>query len=113
MSFLIFSCSNDSASDLTDNNEDNNESIPDLVTFNQNILPIIQNSCTPCHGPNGSQPDYTNFRNASDNATDISDRVNRTPGSPGFMPEGQLVRLSQRNLDLIAKWITDGKVEQP
>ncbi len=83
-----------------------------LITFARNILPIIQNNCIPCHGQNGSQTNYTDFRNARNNAAGISDRINRTPGSPGFMPRGRATSLTQTELDLIAQWITDGRLEE-
>lgn len=78
-----------------------------LISFANDILPIITNKCNNCH-TTGPQTIYTNYTNAFNNATVIYDRVTRTSGSAGAMPKNQ-PSLLQAEQDLILQWINDGK----
>ncbi|MDO3693851.1 hypothetical protein QVZ41_03185 [Wenyingzhuangia sp. chi5] len=110
--FLV-SCSNDSESDLMEKAPDNNENPIDTsgkVTFTKDILPLIQSKCSSCHVSGGSESNYTVYNTARNSASTIVNRINRTQGSGGFMPEGRS-KLSTAELALFDQWITDGKLE--
>lgn len=121
-SFLILafiSCSNDSVSDITEtnnseenNNDDNNNSGNNTVkiTFTTDIAPLIQSKCSSCHVSGGSQEDYTVYNNAKNKASTIINRINRSQGSGGFMPQNG-IKLSATELAKFDQWITDGKLE--
>ncbi|TXF77334.1 c-type cytochrome [Chryseobacterium sp.] len=82
--------------------------LPAMVTFTQDIKPIIDNNCVVCHSPNGASAffpltDYTLIKNAID---DILDRIQRPAGDPLKMPQGG--SLSPAQIEIIKKWKTDG-----
>ncbi|MBO9584877.1 MAG: cytochrome c [Flavobacterium sp.] len=77
-------------------------------TYTANIKSIIDANCTSCHGPGGSKSDvpFTTYAQVSANASNIKVRIEKPAGDPLKMPKGG--SLSQANIDLINKWITDG-----
>ncbi|MBV5313320.1 MAG: hypothetical protein JZU47_08495 [Prolixibacteraceae bacterium] len=100
--FLFFSsCSKDE--DVTPDNK---------VTFNDDIKPILKASCTPCHITGGSQSSkWDNYETVKGKISVILDRVNRAPGTPGFMPEGGS-KLPLTEIATLSKWVTDGLLEK-
>lgn len=83
--------------------------VPDIVRFTPDILPLVQTNCTPCH-TGGSQPNWTVYNNAKNNINNMLDRVQRTEGALGFMPNGG-TKLSTAEINLLQQWLTDGLVE--
>lgn len=94
------------ASAFTINITDN----PDLITFENNIKPLIQTHCSPCHVAGGSKSLLENFANSSLQINSILNRVNRMEGEDGFMPKDE-TKLSDSDIALIKKWQTDGLLE--
>ncbi len=80
------------------------------TTFDADVKPIITASCSPCHVAGGNNTDYTVFSSARQNADFIINRINRTQGSPGFMPAGR-TKLATATIQTIEKWKTDGLKE--
>ena len=80
------------------------------TTFVDDVLPIIQSSCAPCHVAGGANTEYSNYSNAKNNVSSIINRIKRTPGTPGFMPRNGS-KLSDSDILLIEKWQTDGLLE--
>ena len=106
--FSLFSCSNDSESDLT-------IPTPILVKYTSDVRPIIQANCIPCHTDppvNGAPMRLTTYDDVkyAINNRGLLDRISRPQGAPGMMPNGG-TRLPQSSIDLITKWKTDGFVE--
>jgi len=114
LSLLIlfnYGCSYDSESDLI---EDSNDLIDPNTELNytDDIAPIIQSACVGCHANppvNGAPFALVNFSQVDLRAGGILNRISRQSGSPGAMPPSG--RLPQATIDLIDKWITDGKLE--
>ncbi len=106
--FILISCTNTSTDDLTDN-----EPITELVTYNMDIAPIIQNQCTQCHNttnPSGGLvlENYDDVRMSTETGS-LIDRITRNIGDPLIMPQnGQLPPTS---INLITQWQTDGYLE--
>ncbi len=71
---------------------------PALVSFALNIQPFL--GCSGCHT-------YNDYNNARNNINRILDRVQRTQGSSGFMPQGG-TPLSATQINLLKKWVSDG-----
>ena len=71
---------------------------PALVSFALNIQPFL--GCSGCHT-------YNDYNNAKNNINRILDRVQRTQGSSGFMPQGG-TPLSPTQINLLKKWVSDG-----
>lgn len=55
------------------------------VSYNQDVHPIIMNSCSPCH-TGGKQKSLNNYAAASGEIDEILTRIQKNPGEKGFMP---------------------------
>jgi mono/diheme cytochrome c family protein len=77
-------------------------------TYTANIKAIIDGNCITCHGPGGEQSSHPllTYEQVSARASDIMERIAKPAGDPMVMPKGG--KLSQVNIDLINKWITNG-----
>ena len=114
LTFALISCANDSEDDLTDV-VDITDPDPDgsVVTYVDNIEPIMQSSCVGCHASppvNGAPFALINFSQVSARAGGILNRMSRQSGTPGAMPPSG--RLPQSTIDLVEKWIADGALER-
>lgn len=104
---VMYSCSSDSS-------EDTSPEVPvqqnQLVTYDNDIAPLIANRCFRCHNdpvangaPRGTS--WVNFAIVSENAASINTRI-----ANGTMPPSG--GLAQAEKDLVAQWITDGMPEK-
>jgi len=77
-------------------------------TYTANIKAIIDGNCVSCHGTGGEQSSHPlqTYEQVSARASDIKERIEKPAGDPLKMPKGG--SLSQANIDLINKWITNG-----
>jgi hypothetical protein len=82
------------------------------TTFNARIKPILTAKCATsgCHTAGGQSPDLTTYASSKSNITGILGRMNLSATSPYFMPLGS--SKVQADIDSIAKWNTDGLLEQ-
>jgi len=71
------------------------------VSFTADIKPILTGNCTGCHS---NYNDYTSTKNDVDK---ILNRIQRQPGSTGFMPQGGQA-LTAAQIELIIKWKAEG-----
>ena len=109
---LCFSgCAFDSESDLievSDTDPDPNV----MINYTDDISIIIQSSCVSCHSSppvNGAPFALVNFSQVDQRASSILNRMSRQSGSPGAMPPSG--RLPQATIDLVERWIAEGKLE--
>jgi mono/diheme cytochrome c family protein len=107
---LSLSCTNHSEDDLIIKIEN-----PILVTYEQNVKSIINNNCIICHGStpsNGAPMSLTTYNQVKDAVLNrgLLDRISRTTGEPGLMPNGG-PRLPQQTIDIVIKWNSDGLLE--
>jgi tetratricopeptide (TPR) repeat protein/mono/diheme cytochrome c family protein len=87
------------------------------ITFDKDIAPIMFRSCASCHRPGEAAPfSLLTYADAKKHAHQIAD-VTRDKSMPPWLPEPQTLkfvgemRLTQREIDLIQKWIEQGAVE--
>lgn len=80
------------------------------VTFDAKIKPLITSNCASCHTPGGSSLDFTDYNRAKGNINTMINRIKRTAGSGGFMPQGGTA-LSGADIALFEQWKADGLVE--
>jgi hypothetical protein len=105
--FLLFlSCTNDSESDLMDQN------IQATITYTNSIKTIMDNNCTFCHGnipSNGAPMSLTTYQNVKDAVLTrgLIDRISKAQDAPGMMPYGG-ARLPQSNIDQVIAWKNTG-----
>jgi hypothetical protein len=102
----LVSCTSDSISDLK-LNDDHTE----LVTYSQNIKPILDNLCVNCHGENNPSANlrlntFENTRDAVLNQN-VIERISLPQGNSLMMPQGGN-RLPQNNINLFITWQNEG-----
>ena len=85
---------------------------PVKITYNKDIKAIFTANCTPCHLPGGVNPNkWDDYATAKAKITNILDRVQRTPGTTGFMPRNGTMQLPAATITLLKQWQTDGLLE--
>lgn len=100
-------CSSNSPDDLV-----GDTTIPENVTYAENVRPIIESNCIACHQepPVNGAPmpliDYAKVKQAVEERGLIN-RISRDQGAIGMMPNGG-TRLPQNSIDIIAKWQAQG-----
>ncbi len=87
------------------------------VTFNRDIAPILFHSCAVCHRPGESGPfSLLNYNDAKSHARQIT-AVTRSRFMPPWLPEpgdyqfADDMRLSDAQISLFARWVTQGALE--
>lgn len=82
------------------------------VTFDANVLPIIQSSCTPCHiSGQGKKSALNQYDNAKSEIDDIIRRISKQKGEHGFMPmRGE--RLADNLIQTFKDWKEQGLVQK-
>ena len=110
---FIYSCSNDSESDLTNGPDviDNPDNPETAINYTDDIQQVM-GSCVGCHGTppvNGAPMSLVNFNQVSQRADGILNRMKRQSGSAGAMPPSG--KLPQATIDKVDQWIKDGKLE--
>ena len=106
---LVSSCSNDSSDDLSGNID------LDEVTYTNTVKSIIDNNCIMCHAAtpiNGAPMSLTTYENVKQAVLNrgLLDRISRTQGAPGMMPNGG-TRLPQALIDKVQAWANNGLIE--
>lgn len=82
------------------------------VTFEANVLPIIQSNCAPCHiSGQGKKSALNQYGNAKSEIDDIISRISKQKGEHGFMPmRGE--KLSENLIQTFKDWKDQGLVEK-
>ncbi|MDB4655599.1 hypothetical protein OAE48_02005 [Flavobacteriales bacterium] len=102
---LLASCALDEKSDFK---------LPEKVTFNEHVAPIIYTNCSPCHRPNGGAPfqmlGYKDIVKRAKMIRDVtSDRyMPPWPADPEYRSFVGERHLSDREIALLGKWVEDG-----
>lgn len=81
------------------------------INYVSNVKPLLVASCTPCHLSTGTNPNkWDDYAQAKAKITIILDRVQRAPGSTGFMPRNG-TQLTAAQIATLKQWVTDGLLE--
>jgi uncharacterized repeat protein (TIGR01451 family) len=82
-----------------------------IINYIADVKPIFVTSCTPCHLTGGTNPNkWDDYATAKAKITTILERVQRAPGTTGFMPKvGSALTAAQ--IATLKKWVTDGLLE--
>ena len=89
--------------------------LPDKVTFNEHVAPIIFQNCTPCHRPNGGAPfQMLNYTDVAKRAKMIRDvTANRYmppwPADPHYRSFVGERFLTETQIAILEKWLEDGR----
>lgn len=111
LTLCFCSCTYDSESDLIEASDDDADPNA-IVNYTDDISTIIQSSCVGCHASppvNGAPFALVNFSQVDQRASVILNRMSRQSGAPGAMPPSG--RLPQATIDLVQRWIDEGKLE--
>ncbi len=85
---------------------------PLKTNYNADVKPIFVANCTPCHMASGYNPlKLDQYAQAKAKINSILDRVQRNPGTTGFMPNGG-TKLSDEKIAILKKWLDDGLLEK-
>lgn len=95
------------------------EAIPAKVTFTEHVAPILFSNCTICHRPNGAAHfDLVTYADAKRYASGIAFATKERmmppwPADPNYTEfVGQKI-LSERDIEVLQKWLKDGLEEGP
>lgn len=81
------------------------------INYISNVKPLLVASCTPCHLAGGANPNkWDDYAQAKAKITTILDRVQRAPGSSGYMPKVG-TQLTAAQIATLKQWVTDGLPE--
>jgi hypothetical protein len=84
----------------------------EVVSYANDVWPIIDTSCANvgnggCHnGGTGPDSDWREFSKVQSHAAEIKNRITRTPGTAGYMP--QIGSLDDEEIRLISCWVDQG-----
>jgi hypothetical protein len=119
---LLQACNSGTASDIAD------EPLPERISYNFNIRPILSDNCFACHGPDANKREaglrldiaeeaYKALKeNPSAHAlvpgkpklSAVFQRISSTDTSQMMPPAGSNLKLTAREIKLIEKWIEQG-----
>jgi mono/diheme cytochrome c family protein len=104
--FLFAACTNETESDLLDQN------IPNTITYTNSIKSIMDNNCISCHGTNpvnGASISLTTYQKVKDAVINkgLIDKISKNQDAAGMMPYGG-TRLPQSTIDQVIAWKNTG-----
>jgi hypothetical protein len=112
VSFAIILCSTALFFQYCSSSKKAAAAMPAAVTFQANVMPVIQSSCAPCHiEGKGNKKPLDNFASASSVADDMIVRIQKNPGERGFMPMKH-EKLSDSAILVFVNWKKDGLKEK-
>ncbi len=84
------------------------------TTYTDDVMPLIQMKCAPCHLPSkgGFKANFENYASAQKFGAEMVSRIERNPGEKGFMPFKQTNKLAAEEIAVFKKWVSDGLVEK-
>ena len=91
--------------------------LPEKVTFNEHVAPIIHANCAPCHRPNGGAPfQMIEYRDVAKRAKMIRDvtadrYMPPWPADPHYRSFIGERHLTEREIAIIDKWVEDGRLK--
>lgn len=81
------------------------------VTYNTNVLPIVQSHCAPCHiSGKGNKASLNEYAVAKEHLDDIIHRISLQEGKFGFMPKKH-DRLPDSLIQVFKDWREQGAAE--
>lgn len=83
------------------------------VSYQTDLLPIMQASCTPCHFPeNGRKKMLDTYEATKENIDDIISRIELPVDNEKFMPfKSKRAPLTVAEINLFKTWVAQGMAE--
>lgn len=83
------------------------------LTYDKDIKIIFTTNCTPCHLAGGTNPNkWDDYLQSKNKITNILDRIQREPGTTGFMPRNGTMKLPAATIAKLNQWVKDGLLEK-
>ena len=83
------------------------------VTFVANVLPLIQQKCSPCHiAPDGKKKHYVTYDVVKADIDSMIHRIQLNPTDKGFMPFKKTEKIPDSLIAVFVKWKADGLLEK-
>lgn len=84
----------------------------EVISYNQDIKPIVDNRCIVCHAPGGvaSFAPLTNYQEVSARIEAVLGRIQLPSSDPRAMPPGG-PQLPQNQINLFLAWRDEGLIE--
>ena len=88
-------------------------SVPEKLTFENQMTTVIQANCSPCHIPSkgGNKLALDNYSNVKANIDSMLRRIQLNPGEKGFMPFKKQ-KLNDSTIAVFKQWKDDGMLER-
>jgi hypothetical protein len=83
------------------------------TTYTDNVLPLIQLKCGPCHlhSKGGIKTNFENYKTAKKNGVAMLERIQLPASKKKYMPTKN-PRLSDEEIAVFKKWVDDGLLEK-
>ena len=80
------------------------------VSYERDVLPIINNHCSPCHvSPDGRKAHLDNYEGAKEHIREMIRMVKLAPTDPDFMPfKSKKAPLNAEQIATLEKWMAEG-----
>lgn len=83
------------------------------LTYDKDIKSIFTTSCGPCHLTGGANANkFDDYLQVKNKISAILDRIQREPGTTGFMPRQGTMKLPATTVAKLNQWIKDGTLEK-
>lgn len=85
------------------------ETIPSLVSYDENLAPVVMANCAPCHFHNkgGKKKRLDSYKSVSSQIDEVLRRIQLNPKDRGFMPNKN-PKLADSTIAIFKKWKEDG-----
>lgn len=86
---------------------------PAKITYQANIVPLVQANCAPCHFPDkgGNKKPLDSYASVTAQYDDAIRRIQLNPTDRGFMPNRK-PKLSDSTIAIFKQWKVDGMLEK-
>lgn len=120
--YIIQACNSSSATQVTE------EKIPDSISYNFHVRPILSDKCFVCHGPDANKREASlrldiaeeAYKALKDNpsahalvpfkpkASEVFTRITSTDSAVMMPPKSSNLKLTSREISILEKWIKQG-----
>lgn len=86
---------------------------PAAITYNKDIVPIMQNSCTPCHfPPEGKKEPLNSYETVKSHISEIITSVKLPQDNKKFMPfRNKKPALTESQIAVLENWQKQGMLQ--
>ena len=80
-----------------------------MVSYEQDISPIMERSCAPCHFPDGNKAPLNTYETVKENIDYVLSRIQLPEDNWKFMPfKNKKPSLTKEEIDMLKRWAGKG-----